>query len=142
MRGSRIILFVACLAAALALPAAAGAQTIPEDAAFDQYLEGTPNPRGESRPEEEGVPLPRDSRQALEALGPVGEQAAALAERTSERRRPRPETEDVGGGLGTVLDAVSWSFGLLLLLILAVTALLAAALHAARRRTATPEPGA
>ena len=141
MRGSRFTLFAACLVAALALPAVAGAQTIPEDAAFDQYLEGTPNTRGESRPEE-GVPLPPDSREALEALGPVGEQAAALAERTSERRRPRPETEEVGGGLGTVLDAVSWSFGLLLLLILAVTALLAAALHAARRRTATPEPGA
>jgi hypothetical protein len=142
MRGFRIGLFTTCLLAAFALPAVAGAQTIPEDAAFDQYLEGVPGPRGEARPDEDGVPLPPDARAALEALGPVGVQAAAVAERTSEKRRSRPEAGDVGGGLGAVLDAVPWGFGLLLLLILAVTALLAAALHAARRRTATPEPGA
>jgi hypothetical protein len=142
MGRSSISLFVICLLTALAFPGLAGAQTIPDDAAFDQYLEGAPGPRGESRPGDGGVPLAPDTRQALEALGPVGEQAATLAERTSEKRRPRPEAEDVGGGLGAVLDAVPWGFGLLLLLILAVTALLAAALHAVRRRPAAPEPGA
>jgi hypothetical protein len=144
MHRSLLGLFLLCAVAALAAPAAAGAQTIPDDAAFDQYLEGVPSSRGEENHPAagEGEPLPPGAEAALGALGPAGERAAALAELTSEKRKRRPDTDEVDGGIGGVIDAVPWGFGLLLLVILAVTAALALALHSARRRAATPEGGA
>jgi hypothetical protein len=130
------------LAGALFAPAGAVGQTVPDDSAFDQYLEAVPTPRGEELPRPgHGEPLPPGVRQDLDALGPAGAAAADLAELTSKRTKGDRERE-ADGGIASVLDAIPWGFGLLLIVILAVTALLAAALHAARRRAATPQAGA
>jgi hypothetical protein len=141
-----VMLAVVAIAATFSIGASAAADVVvPNDSALDEYMEAVPGHRGERVPTS-GNPLPPDARHDLEQLGPVGEQAAQLAEATGEPPRPakHPTKDDGGltGVIGSVIDPVPGGIGWLLPLIFLITALVALGYYIARRRTATPEPSA
>ena len=127
-----------------AVPAHAG-----QGSALDQYLEDVPG-AGDDRSTRDtieggGVPLDPPAAQALEQLGPKGEQALALAEQTRPEQAAKAEDEpatkqddgDEGGGAGSVavslLDPQGGGIGLALPLILIGTVVAGIAFALSRR---------
>jgi hypothetical protein len=153
---------VATLAAALlALPAAAHAQEVPPgNSGVDQYLENLPGPGGD-KPSNDvgggggggGGNLPPGVAEDLEAQGPNGAAAAALAEQTvpeqpkgnaGDESAKGPSTggdvkrEDDGSSLGDIFSALAGSdsggMGIFLPILLAGTLLCALVLIVTRAR--------
>jgi hypothetical protein len=125
-----------------------------QGSALDQYLEDVPG-AGDDRSTRDtieggGVPLDPPAAQALQQLGPKGEQALALAEHTRPEQAAKAEDkppakhdegDDGGGGVGTVavelLDPKGGGIGLALPLILIGT-LVAGIAFALGRRSRGP----
>jgi hypothetical protein len=143
------------LAAALALAAPAAGQEIPggDASAFDQYVENVPDPRGDepSRDNNAGLnngeALPDNAEQALNELGQVGEETAALAQSSGPKRAKlagdaRGVDRDGDGGIGGVIDQVfspnAAGVGFILPLIL-IGVLVAGLAYAVNRRLGKPE---
>jgi hypothetical protein len=149
-RGALAVAVLAAGCAAIAAPAHA-AQT---GSALDQYLEDVPG-AGDDRSTLDtlggsAVPLDPEATQALEQLGPRGEQALALAEQTRPESaarghgdQPSKDGDGGGAGVGTVavdlLDPSGSGIGLALPLILIGT-LVAGIAFALSRRSRGPGP--
>ena len=123
--GFRIATLACALALLVAGPAAAQRDQIapPGNSGVDEYLETVPTAEGnrpsrsaaERRERGGGGALSREARRGLEAQGPDGRRAAALAEATAPRRPSREgagasglaDAGDGQGAVGSVLERVA-----------------------------------
>ena len=149
MRTRKTVVLVLLAVLSLAVPAAAQQVNAPPgNAGVDEYLETVPGAGG-NRPTNRDTgraPLPAPARRALERQGTDGQAAADLAERTGPAptqrdKQPAPAAQPPGGdrggalgALGRAADGSDEGMGLVLPILLALSAAAALAALLVRRR--------